>query len=401
MFFSETESPNLCRRAFVAATALSAARIYGANDRIRCGIVGAGGRGRYLTGQFKAQDAEVSAVCDIYESNLASGLKAASDGARGYVDHRRMIEDKSLDAIVIATPDHTHARIMIDAVEAGKDAYVEKPLAHTIDEGFQMVAAVRRNKRVVQVGTQRRSYDLYQDAKKLLDSGVTGPVRLVNAWWMNHARSLQAPPLKGKLEWDLFLGPSQKVPLDPLRYFHWLQFWDYSGGYLIGQAAHIVDGIQLMMNSSFPLAVTCSGGQPNLEGGEVPETASMTVEFPENYFLVFTITYKGMRYRMANDQMQQFHGSKARFDLGRESYVLYPESSAIELKPSLEKRQPDTFELASHAHIANFLACLRTRKDPNSPIETGNATNVILCMAMESLRTGRRLRWNPTTRRAT
>jgi predicted dehydrogenase len=390
---------NPSRRALVAASALSAARVRGANDRIRCATIGAGGRGQYLTNQFKVQDAEVAAVSDVYEPGLNAGLKAASAGARGYVDYRRMLEDKSLDAVVIATPDHLHAQMLVDAIAAGKDVYVEKPLAHTVEEGFRMVAAVRGSRRICQVGTQRRSYDLCQEAKQILDSGVTGPIRWVNVWWMNHMLSLGKPQLKGKLEWDLFLGPAPKRPLDPLRFFHWLQFWDYSGGLLIGQAAHIVDSVQWMMNSTYPLAVTCSGGKVNLEGGEVPETAAMTVEYPENYFLVFTIGYQAMRYRMANDQMQQFHGTKARFDLGRESYAVYPESSAIELKPTKEKRQPDTFELASRAHVANFLECMRTRKEPIAPIEAGNSTNIVLCMAIESWRAGRRVRWNPATKR--
>jgi predicted dehydrogenase len=397
---ASSSSPRFGRRAFVAASALSAARVRGANDRIRSATIGAGGRGQYLTSQFKSQDAEVAAVCDVYEPNLAAGLKAASPGARGYVDYRRLLEDKSLDAVVIATPDHLHAPMLIDAVGAGKDVYVEKPLAHTIEEGFRMVAAVRSSRQVCQVGTQRRSYDLNQEAKQILDSGVTGPIRLVNVWWMNHMVSLGKPQLKGKLEWDLFLGPAPRRPLDPLRFVHWLQFFDYSGGYLIGQAAHIVDSVQWMMKSTYPLAVTCAAGQVNLEGGEVPETASLSVEYPENYLLVFTITYKGMRYRMANDQMQQFHGTKARFDLGRESYALYQESSAVELKPVREKRQPDTFELASRAHVANFLECMRTRKDPVAPIEVGNSTNIVLCLAIESMRAGRRVRWNQTAKRS-
>ena len=388
------------RRTFLGTTALATARVWGANSRVRCGVVGTGGRGWYLANQFKEQGAEVAAVCDIYEPNLQNGLKAASTGARGYVDHRRLLEDKSLDAVVIAAPDHLHAPILIDAAAAGKDIYVEKPLCHTIEDGFRMVDAVRRNKRIAQVGTQRRSYDLYQEAKQLMDSGATGPVRLVNTWWMNCWKAL--PPFKqqGNVDWDLFLGPAPKRPFDPLRYYHWLQFWDYSGGFLIGQAAHIVSGVEWMMNSTYPLAVTCSGGKVNLEGAEVPETASMTVEYPENYILVFTLSYKAMRYRMFNDQMQQFHGSRARLDLGRESYAVYKESSAVDMVVSTSKRSPDTFELASRAHVANFLDCVRTRKEPNAPIETGNSTNIVMCMAVESWRAGRRLRWNPATRLA-
>ena len=387
------------RRTFLAATALSRSRILGANDRLNCAVIGTGGRGSYLIGLFREHGAEVAAVCDVYEPRLAEGVRAASPGAKPFVDYRRLLEDKSIDAVVIATPDHQHAQMLIDSVDAGKDAYVEKPLAHTIEDGFRMVEAVRRTKRVAQLGTQRRSYPVYQEAKRLIDSGVTGPVRLVNAWWLNYWKTLNQRPLEGKLHWDLFLGPAPERPVDPLRFFNWLQFYDYSCGLNIGQAAHIVDGVQWMMNSSYPVAVTCSGGKVNFEGGEYPETGNMSVEFPENYLLVFTLGYKAMRYRSFNDQMQQFHGEKARFDLGRESFALYPQSNEVEMKAARERREPDTFESASHAHVQQFLACVRSRKEPNATIEMGQYTNVVCCMAIESLRKGRRVRWNAEQKR--
>lgn len=377
---------------FLAAAA--SARVLGASERIRCGTIGAGGRGQYLTAQFKEHGAEMGAVCDVYEPNLQRGLRAASPGARGYADYQRLLEDKTIDAVVIATPDHLHASILIDAVEAGKDVYVEKPLAHTIEDGFRMVVAVRRTKRIVQVGTQRRSYELYQEAKGMLESGIVGSVRLVTAHWLNRWESLQTRPLQGKLDWDLFLGTAQKRPPDAVRYFNWLHFWDYSGGIMIGQAAHIVDGIHWMMNSTHPLAVTCAAGKVNLPGAEIPETSSMIVEYPENYLLVFTLGYQAMRYNQFNDQMQQFHGAKARFDLGRESWAVYPQSSAVEMKPSRERRSPGSFDSASVAHVRQFIECLRSRKEPNSTVETGQSTNIVLGMAVASMRSGRRVTWD-------
>jgi len=151
----------------------------GAGDRVRAGIIGAGGRGKYLIGEFKEVGAEMAAVCDIYEANLQGGLKVANTGAKAYTDYRKLLDDKSLDAVVVATPDHWHARMVIDAVNAGKDVYVEKPMAHTIPEGFQIIDAVRKTKRVVQVGTQRRSSELFQAGKKIMDSGQLGDVHLV------------------------------------------------------------------------------------------------------------------------------------------------------------------------------------------------------------------------------
>jgi predicted dehydrogenase len=388
------------RRTFLGATAASYARVSGANDRVRCGTIGTGGRGWYLTGCFKEFGAEVAAVCDVYEPRLAAGLKQASTGAKSYVDYRRLLEDKSLDAVIIATPDFWHSKMAVDAVEAGKDIYLEKPMARTIEDGARIVEAVRRTRRVAQVGTQRRSYGLYHEAKQIYGSGEIGDVRLVNSWWVNHQRALQAPVLKGKLDWDLFLGPvAPKIPLDASRYFNWLYFRDYAGGMLAGQGAHILDGIHMMTGSTYPVAVTAAGGRPNIPGAELTETASMSVEYPENYLLVFTIGYKAMRYNMFNDQMQQFHGDKARFDLGRESYAVWPQSSAIDMKASRERRDPGSFEAASGAHVRNFLECLRSRKEPNATVEMGQSAVIVLGMAMESLMSGRRMKWDNQARR--
>lgn len=388
---------NRGRRSFLALA--GGVGLLGANDRIRIGVIGAGGRGRYLAGLLKRYEAEIAAVCDVYEPNLQSGLALASAGARGHVDYRRLLEDKSIDAVVIATPDHLHAQMMIDAVEAGKDVYLEKPLASNIEDGFRMVEAVRRSNRVVALGTQRRSHELYHEAKEVLDSGVAGNIRLVTAYWLNHWSSLRPAKLRGKLDWELFQGPAPRREIDPVRYFNWLHFWDYSGGVMIGQAAHIVDGIHWMMNSKYPLAVTCAGGQVNVPGAEIPETSSMIVEYPENYLFVFTLGYQAMRYPFAEDQLQQFHGAKARFDLGRERWAVYAQSEEPNPAPARERRRPGSFEPASHAHVLNFLECLRTRKEPAATVDMGQSTNIVLGMAVASLRGGRRMEWDAAARR--
>ena len=192
------------RRAFVGVTALSAARVWGANDRIRCGTIGSGGRGTWLTAAFKELGADMAAVCDVYEPHLANGLKAAATCAKGYEDYRKLLEDRSIDAVIIASPEHWHCQMLVDAVAAGKDVYVEKPLAHAVDEGFRMVDAVRRSKQIVQVGTQRRSYDLYHEAKGVFASGMLGEIRLVNSWWLNaSSTALPKRELKGKLNWKI------------------------------------------------------------------------------------------------------------------------------------------------------------------------------------------------------
>lgn len=384
------------RRSFLVAGTTAAAMAAG--DRIRTGIIGAGGRGQYHVAQFKEVGAEMAGVCDVYEPNLQAGLKGASTGAKAYTNYKKMLEDKSLDAVVIATPDHWHAQMTIDAVEAGKDVYVEKPMVHKIEEGFRVIEAVRRTKRVVQVGMQRRSYDVYLEARQVMDSGAVGEVRLVNSWWLNHQASLRQKKLDGNLDWQQWLGSAPKRAADPTRFFNWYYFWDYSGGLMVGQAAHVVDAIHMLMKSTYPAAVTCAGGRANLEGAEVPDTTSMAIEYPENYLAVFTLGYKAMRYHFSNDQMNQFHGDKARFDVGREGYALYPQTNASDMKPSKEVKRPGTFEPATRQHIRNFLECIKTRQDPHATVEMGNSTAVVLCMAMEALRKGRRMRWDGAKR---
>jgi predicted dehydrogenase len=387
------------RRNFLL-TAASAAAVRGANDRIRGAVIGSGGRGRLLTGEFKEIGVEMAAVCDVYKPNLEAGLKAASTGAKGYSDYRRVLDDKSLDVVVVSTPDHWHAQMVIDAVHAGKDVYVEKPMVHTPEEGYRVIEAVRKTKRIVQVGTQRRSFPLFQEAKGILASGEVGDVRLVNGWWYNHQTSVRQGNFQGEIDWKAWLGTAPKRDADPARFFNWYYYWDYSGGLMIGQAAHIVDSIQWLMNSGIPSAVVVGGGKPNLAGVEVPETTTMCLEYPENYLATFTVGYKAMRYSGTLDQLVQYNGSKARFDVGRESYALYREDpKAIELKAAKQKVEPGTFNSATRMHIRNLLECVKSRQEPNAPVEAGHATSVALCMAMEALRRGVRARWNERQKR--
>src|SRR5204863_1476797 len=183
------------RRTFLLSTALSASQIHGANEHIRAAIIGSGGRGQYLTANFKELGVEMVGVCDVYEPNLQKGLKAASTGAKAYDNYKRVLEDPAIDVVIVATPDHWHAQMVIDAVEAGKDVYVEKPMAHKIDDGFRVIEAVRRTVRVVQVGMQRRSFELFQEGSQLMER--LGDVRLVNVLWFYYQNGLLKSMMAG------------------------------------------------------------------------------------------------------------------------------------------------------------------------------------------------------------
>lgn len=380
----------------MAASALAFAQ----NERPVVGLIGSGGRGRFLLSEAKEIGFRLPAVADVYQPNLDLGLKGASAGAQGYRDYRKLLERKDLDAVIIATPDHWHAQMVIDAVEAGKDVYVEKPLCHTIEEGYRMVEAVRRTKRVLQVGTQRRSSPLFQEAQKIARSGELGEIRLVESWWRNHQVSLVDRKIEGELDWSAWLGSAPKRAMDATRFFNWYYFDDYSGGLIIGQAAHIFDAIQWFMGSGAPLAVTTAGGQVNLKGAEIPDTANVTMEFAENYLATFTLGYKTMRYHIAQDQMKHFHGSKARLDVNREGWWLYPEQpTAKVLAASREHIEYGNFSRATRDHLRNFEDCIKSRKDPNATVENGLQTAIALVMTMESLRKKRRVQFDAATRR--
>jgi predicted dehydrogenase len=386
------------RRNFLGAAALSAMRIQGANDRIRAAVIGTGTRGSYHAAQFKAQGAEVCAVCDVYEPNAARGLKGASPGCQALTEFERVLDDKSIDVVAIAVPDHAHARIALAAMSAGKDIYLEKPIAHTLGEGFRIVDAAKSSGRIVQNGMQRRSSPLFNTAKGHLAAGVLGDVRLVTSYWLNRMERLTEGPLRGNLDWNRWLGSAPKRPADPVRFLNWYHFWDYGGGLTVAQAAHIVDVIQWFQEFPYPVAVTCTGSD-RLPGAEAPISTSTTVEYPGDKLAVFTLGYQAMSYAQFHDQMIQFHGSKARMDVGREFWAIYPATKSIDLKAEMSDKQIGSFAECNQQHIRAFLECARSRKQPAADVDAAQSTNIAMAMIIEAQRTGRRVTYNPATRR--
>src|SRR5262245_10310831 len=263
-------SQKLDRRSFlggVAAsglfTAESYTRIVGANDRIQMVIVGAGGRGRSVMNSFlKVSDkVEFIAAADVYEPRQNDALKRCRAGAKATFDHRELLDNKEVVAVLNATPDHWHAPVLIDSVNAGKDVYTEKPFSLSIEEGARMVKAVRSTKQVVQVGMQRRSSEAVIGAKKLVDDGVLGEMTLARAqWYWNRKPMPEKLQLAGKLDWERFQATARnKHPLDERRFFHWRNFIDYNGGHLTDQGTHLMDVIQWFCNGEIGRA-SCREG---------------------------------------------------------------------------------------------------------------------------------------------
>jgi predicted dehydrogenase len=248
--------PGATRRGFlktggaIASTAVTATRVRGANDRIGIGVIGTGGRGKYLIRCLKAiGGTEIRAVCDIYDVRRDEAAEVAGPQTKKYVDHRDLVAQKDIDAVVVATLDNTHALIVIDACNAGKDVYIEKPMVHKPQDGLAVIRAARANRRIVQVGVQQRSGAHYVEAKqRIIEAGLLGQVGLARTWCdANIGYTFPTPPgMQSKpagLDWERYVGPLPPIPWDAQKYFSPFKFWDFGGGQVMGVFVHVVDTV--------------------------------------------------------------------------------------------------------------------------------------------------------------
>jgi predicted dehydrogenase len=286
--------------------------------------------------------------------------------------------------------------MLLDALAAGKDVYVEKPLCQTPQQGVELVDAARRSKSIVQVGMQRRSYDLFIKGREIVASGALGRVGLIRSWWLNNNLAPSNRRLEGPLDWEQWQGPAPRRPLDPQRFLQWRSFADYSGGIMADQGAHVFDGLHMLMGAGYPLAVNASAGRILKPGFDTPERVVVTAEYPEDFLAIFTINYAAMRYKLTNDQLNSLDGDRARLDIGRERLSLYPQGAEDQPATTFTSRG---FSYAAETHVANFLDCVRTRRPPTGTVENGFQAVLVTQMANISLREQRRVRWNASLRR--
>jgi predicted dehydrogenase len=370
----------LKRRKFIAQaggvglgmlTASSWSRVLGANDRVRLGIIGSGGRGRSLMGSFnKSSNVEFIHVCDTYENYQNQALKLSRDGAKVTYDYREVLDNKDVDAIVNATPDHWHERILLDSVQAGKDVYTEKPFALTIEAGARMVKGVRATKQIVQVGMQRRSSEAVKAAKQLVSDGVLGEVVMARAqWFWNRNPMRRTATLDGKLDWDRFQGPAKKRrPVDAVRFLNWRNFWDYSGGHMTDQCTHLMDVIQWFCNDGKPPKAALSHGGVFVHiGSETPDNFSAIFEYP-TFIATWTLCY-GNSYEDSWKILIQ--GKKATLVLDDDGYRVFPEPWK---RPNIPPKAIHEYKggIPTEPHVQNFLECIVSRKEPNAPVEVGH-----------------------------
>ncbi|MBL8226875.1 MAG: Gfo/Idh/MocA family oxidoreductase [Bryobacterales bacterium] len=334
---------------------------FGANDRLRYGVIAVGGRGRYLNRKFKELGAQCVAVCDVYEPYVALALKDTPD-VKTYVEYRELLENKDVDAVVIASPDHHHCPMMLDSLSAGKDVYAEKPLSKTLEESAKMIQAVRKSKQVVQIGMQRRSAESVMKAKRIIDDGVLGRVTLVKPQWhWNIAKPLNNTPLDGKLDWTRFLGKARKRDLEPMRFRSWRYFYDYAGGNMTDQGTHLMDVVQWFMKSGPPKSAMGHGYVAKMQGAEHADVFSAIFEYPD-FMVTWTLDYANS---YQNGWSITFMGDKATMILDDAGFVVYGEPWKKENPPLFREEAPVPVE----SHIQNFMDCVKSRKDPNCTVE--------------------------------
>jgi predicted dehydrogenase len=368
------------------------------SDVVVLGVIGSGGRGTLVMTVFQKDPAvRVGAICDVYEPNLEKAVSTASQvpGTKPklYRNYKELLADPEIQAVLIATPEHWHTQMVLDALAAGKDVYVEKPLCHTPEEGIKLVEAEKHTKSIVQVGMQRRSYDLFQQGRQVVSAHKLGTVRMVRSWWLNnYLDGGVARKLDGPLDWEQWQGPAPHREFDANRFRQWRFYSDYAGGIVADQGAHVFDGIHMLMGAGYPVAVNASAGKPHKPGVDQPESVVAIAEYPEDFIAVFTINYAAMRYKTRNDQLTQLDGDQARMDIGREEFKVFPQGA--EEVASMQVKSERGFGYATDLHVQNFLECVRTRKTPTAPMWLAFQAALVVQMANLSLKNGRRVRWN-------
>jgi predicted dehydrogenase len=386
------------------------ARVLGANDRVRVGVIGTGRQGIHdMEAHMALDDVDIVAICDVFGPNLAKAAAVATR-AEQHKDFRQLLDRKDVDAVIIGTPDHWHALQTVMACQAGKDVYVEKPTSVAIVEGRRMVEAARKYNRIVQVGTQQRSAAHFQQAVELVKGGRIGQVSLVRCWNAGNASpdgfgnppDSDPPP---ELDWDMWLGPAPKVAFNPNRfgvypdvYSYFRYFWDYAGGMMTDWGVHLIDIAQWAMAVDAPTAASAVGGTFAVKDNrETPDTILATYQYPG-----FVLTYEN---RSANARSINGHGYGIEFYGG--DGTLFVDRSGLEIVP--EGRGPSTdrqnrtepFTLTSTkddpSHARNFIDCVRSRQTPISDIEVGHRSTSTAILGNLAYRSGASVKWNGRT----
>jgi predicted dehydrogenase len=390
------------RRRFLGAAAsagvtlAASGRVLGANEKVVVGVMGMGGRGTSLAGTFQQQsNVDVAYVCDPDSSRAekaaAAVVKAGGQNVKPVADFRRILEDRDVDVLVVATCNHWHAPAAILGCSAGKHVYVEKPCSHNAREGELMVAAARKYDRRVQMGNQRRSWPKVIEAIELVRNGEIGKVYYAQSWYTNNRGSIgrgkaTAPP--SELNYDLWQGPApRKAFRDNYLHYNWHWFWHWGNGELGNNGIHMIDLCRWGLGVDYPVHVTSAGGRFRFQDDqETPDTNMVTFTFADGK----SITWEGLscnRMPGWHGADTMFHGEKGSLAINGGGYTIY-DAAGKEVRKSSGPG-------GDAGHIGNFLAAVRGEAKLNSEIEDGHKSTLLCHLGNIAYRTGRALKCDP------
>ncbi|MBI4873397.1 MAG: Gfo/Idh/MocA family oxidoreductase [Acidobacteria bacterium] len=413
------------RRSALAAGAVSSARsasrVIGANDRINVSLIGIGSIGtahlRTLMPQCEEEkDIQMAAVSEIYTQRKARARDITKLPEKDvHHDYREMLARNDVDVVIIATPDHWHGRMALDALAAGKDVYLQKPMTYTIEEARQIAASAKKLNRIVSVGVQGTSDPRYKIAKEAIGAGEIGELLMAQG---NSSRNsllgewnwrVEPEGTVETIDWKRFLGSAPKRPFSPDRYFRWRKYWDYSGGIATDLFYHSLSPLVKVMGAQFPTRVSASGGIYVHKDREVPDTYATLIEYPG-----FCIDLSGS---MANSAIGRHHptiiyGHKGTITFERGQVVVTPEFFPELRRRSAGQKPPEPKVLpvpppkkwavdigGCRIHTENFFACVRSRQAPNLDAETGAMVMTAIRLGVDAYREGKTKLFDPKTQK--
>ena len=365
--------------------------VLGANDRVRVGMIGVGNRGQELLKQvISVPNTQLVAIADVYTRRHDEAKKMAP-GIQTFDDHRRLLDMKDLDAVIVASPLHTHARHFLDTLAAGKDLYSEKTMTWSIPEADQCLAAVKSSDRVVQIGLQWESGGALADARKWIKEGIVGKVTQVNAWMSRntpHGKGQWVRPVPSdctqqNVNWSAFLNGRPERPFDPYRLINWRLFWEFAGGNVAENGVHQFAWIMSAMDLPLPTAAYMSGGIfSEKDGREVPDTIAVTLDFPQDIVVTWQSTFSNSHYGLGEHILG--NDGTLEHTLGESDMVKAESGEHIRYFPEKVNRRQGTALLGNtpdQNHMGNWIDCIRTRKTPNASADLGYRSAIAVHLA--------------------
>jgi predicted dehydrogenase len=392
------------RREFIGGLALGTAamlvhppKVLGANDRVRVGMIGVGGRGQELLKWVVAvPNVEVVAIADIYRGRFDQA-KSIVPTLRTFDDHRRLLDVKDIDAVLIASPLHMHAKHLLDTLAAGKDAYCEKTMTWSIPEAEQCRSAAKGSNRVVTIGLQHESSGSLADARKWIQQGLPGKITQVEAWMSRNSphgqgqwvRPVPSDCTANNVRWDAFLNGRPARSFDAYKFINWRLFWEFSGGNVTENMVHQIAWIITALDLELPISAYMSGGVfSEKDGREVPDTIAVTLNYPNDVVVLWQSVFNNSHYGLG----ERFLGSDGTIEhtSGVTDMVTGKSASSVRFYPEQVNRPNGatlTGATRDQNHMANFIHCVRSRKQPNAPVELGYRSAVAGHMANLAYRT--------------